>query len=228
MATDFYVVLGLGVNASGEQIKTAYTVRARECCPDGLRPDPQEFQAVQEAYSVLANPTRRRAYDTRTQRGQQTSARPQGEPMRAEIPGRREAGVKPIEFSVRTSEGEFRPSYEELFERLWSNFNLNTRPKEESIQSLTIEIPIKREEAMAGGRAHIKVPSRVQCSTCAGQGAVAGYQCWKCQGQGAVIADATVEVAYPAGIRNEHMVQVGLEQFGIGNFYLLVRFRVEG
>ncbi len=121
---------------------------------------------------------------------------------------------------------EFRPSFDELFDRLWSNFSLLTRPKEEQLESLTLELPLSREEAMNGGQARILIPARAECPACGGRGGVGGYECWRCQGHGAITAEYPLDVPYPAGIVSEYVVQLPLEGFGIGNFYLTVRFRV--
>lgn len=62
MAMDFYSVLGVGSDASEEEIRSAYRKRAMACHPDrGGRDD--DFRAVQEAYETLSNPWKRRLYE---------------------------------------------------------------------------------------------------------------------------------------------------------------------
>jgi hypothetical protein len=34
-----------------------------------------------------------------------------------------------------------------------------------------------------------------------------------------------VRVSYPAGLQQDYIVRLSLDRFGIGNFYLTVRFR---
>ena len=59
---DLYERLGLARDASPENIKQAYREKALEKHPDkgGTK---EEFQAIQEAYDVLKDPTRRQIYD---------------------------------------------------------------------------------------------------------------------------------------------------------------------
>jgi len=224
MATDLYLVLGVDADASPEQIQAAYGHWTKQLQPDADVCTTNPVRDLQQAYSVLGHPQRRSRYDERRAaeklRIQATPAR--GEPLRAPEP---EPG--PIEVSPLTeSEGSPHPSFEELFERFWSNFESLTRPKAERLESLTVEIPLTTDEARAGGNARILIPARAQCPVCGGHGAVGLYQCWRCEGHGAITADYPLELAYPAGVQDQHVVQVPLDRFGIQNFYLTVRFRV--
>jgi curved DNA-binding protein len=62
---DFYQILGVGRNASQDDIQRAYRKLAREYHPD-VNSDPaaeERFKDVSEAYSVLSDPNTRRRYD---------------------------------------------------------------------------------------------------------------------------------------------------------------------
>jgi hypothetical protein len=62
---DYYAVLGIPQNASLAEIRLAYRRRARTVHPD-MNADPEaeeRFRRINEAYEVLANPEKRRAYD---------------------------------------------------------------------------------------------------------------------------------------------------------------------
>src|SRR5947208_7354688 len=95
--------------------------------------------------------------------------------------------VEPAEsfrdLSLSQSFHTFGPSFEELFDRLWSNFGLLTRPKAERLENLNIDLPLSAEQAAGGGTVRIRVPARVTCPACAGQGEVGFYECWRCRGQ---------------------------------------------
>jgi len=62
---DFYQILGVGRNASQDEIQRAYRKLAREFHPDlNSHPAAEErFKDVSEAYSVLSDPGTRRRYD---------------------------------------------------------------------------------------------------------------------------------------------------------------------
>jgi curved DNA-binding protein len=62
---DFYEILGVGRNATQDEIQRAYRKLAREYHPD-VNADPaaeEKFKDVSEAYSVLSDPATRRRYD---------------------------------------------------------------------------------------------------------------------------------------------------------------------
>jgi DnaJ-class molecular chaperone len=67
MPRDYYEVLGLDRDASKAEVKTAFRRLARELHPDVNDHDPEaeeKFKEAAEAYEVLSDPERRRAYDS--------------------------------------------------------------------------------------------------------------------------------------------------------------------
>jgi DnaJ-class molecular chaperone len=66
MPRDYYEVLGVSRDANKGQVKTAFRRLARELHPDVNDHDPEaeeKFKEAAEAYEVLSDPERRRAYD---------------------------------------------------------------------------------------------------------------------------------------------------------------------
>jgi molecular chaperone DnaJ len=129
------------------------------------------------------------------------------------------------DLSILKSFETVRPSFDELFDRLWENFG-PTRPKVEQLQSLNVEIRISPHEALRGGRVRLLVPAQIRCPACWGRGGIGFFTCWQCDGGGVVQGEYPVTIAFSAGIVNNHIVQVPLDRFGITNFYLNVIFRV--
>jgi DnaJ-class molecular chaperone len=67
---DNYAVLGISPSAPADLIKAAYRKKAAQYHPD-KNPSaeaPKHFRAVQEAYEVLSDAARRKAYDEYRQR----------------------------------------------------------------------------------------------------------------------------------------------------------------
>ena len=62
---DFYAILGIERDAPIEGVKTAYRKMAAAFHPDrNAAPDaPAKFRDAQEAYDILSEPEKRRAYD---------------------------------------------------------------------------------------------------------------------------------------------------------------------
>ena len=232
MKKDYYLILRLTPDATTEEIRSAYRRRALELHPDqsGLSDDP--FVELQEAYVTLSDPARRAVYDRKEETIPIRHA--ERSPYRAARVGRQHSAepltaVQPArsfgEVSLLRSFETFSPSFDEIFDRLWSNFDLLTRPKEERLESLAVEVPLSPEEALAGGAVRIMVPARAFCPACRGRGSVGPYECWRCEGQGALTGEYPVMVSYPAELEHDYTVRLSLDRLGIENFYLIVRFR---
>src|SRR2546426_12837100 len=66
MPTDFYEVLGIGRDATDDEIKKAYRRLARQYHPDANDGDPAaeaRFKEISVAYDTLRDPEKRRRYD---------------------------------------------------------------------------------------------------------------------------------------------------------------------
>jgi DnaJ-class molecular chaperone len=228
MSKNYYVILGVAADASGEDIKSAYRRRARELHPDtsGLACAP--FQELQEAFSVLVDPQRRREYDRKrevaapasTFRGHEVRAvqptRPPAEPLRA--PARAASLLRDFD--------RYGPSFEAIRDRFWRNFEPTPRPKSEHAEPLTVEVVLTPEEARYGGRVRLWVPSKMACGPCRGLGAVGPYICRRCEGQGSITAEKSLELQYPPGIRDLSAIRLPLANLGVHNLHLVALFRV--
>lgn len=66
---DHYKVLGVPRAATGDDVRRAYRRLARQYHPDANPDDPateERFKEVQQAYEILSEPNKRRAYDERS------------------------------------------------------------------------------------------------------------------------------------------------------------------
>jgi molecular chaperone DnaJ len=174
---DLYKVLGVGKNASEEEIKKAYRKLARQYHPDrnpGDAKAEERFKEVSAAHDVLSDPDKRRAYD-------------QGTGPFATGGG---AGFDPSTFG----------SFSDILSNLFGGGGGGGRgggrtgggragasPRAQRGRDLETEVSLSFEEAVAGAQASLAVPTSTPCETCHGTGAKPGTKpvvCPVCQGRG--------------------------------------------
>jgi molecular chaperone DnaJ len=228
MAKSYFAILGISPNATVDEIRSAYRRLAKEFHPDHYTGSSERFRNIQEAYSVLGNRRRRREYEQsirkvpiRTPLRPTTS--PEPEPLIPE-----DSPVELGEISPVRSFQSFTPSFDEIFDWLWSNFSDLTQPKSARVQNLTLEVTLTPEQTRGGGNARVMVPAQAVCPTCRGRGGVGFYECARCAGEGVISGEMPVSVSFPPGISKDHAVMIPLDRFGIPNTHITVLFRPTG
>jgi molecular chaperone DnaJ len=225
MAKSYYVILGISSGAKTAEIRAAYRRLVKEFHPDRYSGGIHIFQQIQEAYSVLSDDQERRQYDqnlinAKTRVPVRHKFHPEPEPL---IPEKKPTNIG--EISPVRSFQTFTPSFDEIFDWLWTNFSSLAQPKSGRIQNLTLEITLTSEQALCGGNARVMVPVRATCPICRGYGGVGPYECSRCAGEGAIVGEVPISVAFPSGLRGDHAVIIPLERFGISNINLTILFR---
>ena len=164
-----YEVLGVDRKASEDEIKKAYRRLARQYHPDrnpGDERAEERFKEVQEAYSVLSDPERRRQYDAGG--------------------GIFGGGFDPGAFRGGSGGfGGFGDILSDLFGGGGAGRAGATRPQRG--RDLETEVHISFDQAMEGAQVPVSVPLSALCTTCHGTGARPGTQptvCPRCQGRG--------------------------------------------
>src|SRR2546422_720199 len=171
---DFYVILGLGRDATPGDIKRAYKRLARRFHPDinpGDRMAAAQFRQIAEAYETLVDPDRRRRYDSA---GYPTASEPTT------------YGFEGFDFSVSVS-GESAPTFGDLFADVIGQANARRgegAPVRGADLHQTLELSF--EDAMRGGQRALTVTRQERCRTCGGMGRMhtAETRCGQCQGAG--------------------------------------------
>ena len=184
MSKDFYEVLGIGRNASDDEIKKAYRKLAMKYHPD-RNPDNKEaeekFKEIQKAYDVLGDAQKKAQYD---QMGHAAFEQNAGF-------GGGQGGF-----------GGFGANFDmsDIFSQMFGFGGGHARSQQQNFQGadLRYDIRITLEEAASGVKKSVTIPSHDECDVCHGSGAKPGTQaetCPDCHGTGTVdIAQAFLRV----------------------------------
>jgi molecular chaperone DnaJ len=170
---NYYVVLGLGREASPEEIKRAYRRLARKYHPDinpGDRAAAEYFRQITEAYETLVDPARRRDYDTHD------------EVPSAPVESRyRFAG---FDFSVHV-EGQKAPTFGDLFSDVLAGAAAVASGPERGAD-LHASAEIALEEVARGAERGLTLTRLERCGPCGGRGVLRGAEapCRLCEGSG--------------------------------------------
>jgi len=168
--TDYYKVLEVDKKASADEIKKAYRKLARKYHPDrnaGDKAAEERFKQVQEAYDVLSDADKRKAYD----RG-----------------GSVFAGANPFGGGGGPADpGAFSDILSGIFSTAAGGRGARTRPVAERGRDIETEVSLSFEQAVEGAQLPVAVATHAQCPTCRGTGAQPGTSpiiCPVCQGRG--------------------------------------------
>jgi molecular chaperone DnaJ len=167
---DFYGTLGVDKNASKEEVKKAYRKLARQLHPDrnpGDKAAEERFKEVQEAYSVLSDPEKRKQYDTGGLFGG----------------GFR---VDPSTFRTGFGTGGL-GSFGDILSDLFGRGGARGGSPREPGRDLETEVRLSFEDAVNGTQVSVAIPKEAPCPVCNGSGAKPGTSpitCPQCQGRG--------------------------------------------
>ncbi len=232
---DPYEVLGVGRDASEQQIKKAFRALARELHPDVNAHDPQaeeKFKEAAQAYEILSDSGRRATYDRYGHEGLRSGGYASGvdafgslsdlfdaffggaSPFGAGMGGARRGGPIPgedmavaveINLAQAAQGAQVEVSYEAI-ERCEHCHGNGAEPG----------TPIETCE-QCGGNGRLQTIARtplgqmvrtVECDRCHGDGRVASEPCAQCHGRGRLAGERTLSVDVPAGIDDGQRIRL--------------------
>ncbi len=173
MKRDYYEVLGVSRDATQEEIKKAYRKLALKYHPDrnpGDKNAEERFKEAAEAYEVLRDPERRRAYDLHGYEG-----------------------VAGTGFRGFSGHEDIFSAFSDLFEDLFG-FSTGHRHRgpagPEPGADLRYDLVISFEQACKGAETEVEVVRLETCGACNGSGMAPGSQritCPTCHGRGQIV-----------------------------------------
>ena len=177
---DYYEVLGIARNASGEDVKRAYRKLAVKFHPDKNPDDAraeEKFKELGEAYDVLMDEEKRAAYDR------------YGHTAFSQGMGGRGGGFHdPFDIFREVFGGGAGGG---IFETFFGGGGSTDREGRQRGSDLRYDMQITLEEAAFGAEKEIEVRKLDACDKCEGTGAEAGSRavtCPNCHGRGQVIS----------------------------------------
>jgi molecular chaperone DnaJ len=165
---DYYETLGVGRDASDDELKSAFRKFARQYHPDVNKDHDAEekFKELNEAYGVLSDKDKRARYDRFGKEGL----------------GNMGGGFH-----------DYTVDFNDIFEDLLSGFGFSSgrrsRKSPRRGRDLQMQMSLKFEEAVFGADKEIEFEREDTCSRCNGSGAEPGTsptKCSTCNGQGEV------------------------------------------
>ncbi len=235
MKRDYYEVLGVGKDASAQELKSAYRREALKHHPDrnpGDKDAERRFKEAAEAYEVLSDAEKRQAYDRYGHEGLKGVRAPHGFSSTEDIfsafrdifsggglfeglfgggGGRSGARRGP---SLRC---EVRISFSEMARGVKKTLNLRRGEPCEACRGTGARAGTSpRKCSYCHGRGEIQQVQgffaiRSVCPRCEGEGATIESPCPECRGQRKVIRAREIEVRIPAGIEDGMQIRLSGE-----------------
>lgn len=215
MPGNYYMLLGIERGAGLPQIKRAYRRAIKRYHPDrgGSGTDADKFRAAREAYEVLSDHDRRRAYDAELRR--------EGIPV--EITNTREA-VRSCRNAWRAG-GHTVSLLDTLFEGLVPGIHRQGLPPHKAPGDLYMEVVLTPEEAQRGGTYPITIAVPRPCPRWHRRAGGMLF-CPTCRGRGTVSVRREFNLVIPPDVANGASTAVSLGPVGLQGVRLVIDIRV--
>jgi len=211
---DYYKTLGVGRNASEEEIKQAYRKLARKFHPDFNPGNPRaeaKSKEINEAYEVLGDAQKRSKYD---HLGSDWEKIARENPFGAGAGGFHDAGTGGFQNVTFESTGTFSDFFKAFFgeirgrETRMDDWNIlrNQEPAAQK-QDVHYTTEIALEEAYRGSERSMRISTQEECPECRDKKHF-GRTCRNCGGTGTVKKEKYITVKIPAGVREGSKIRI--------------------
>lgn len=173
---DYYEVLGVGKNASADEIKKAFRKQAIQHHPDKEGGDETKFKEINEAYEVLKDERKRQRYDQFGHAGVGSSAASDGNPF---------AGFQGQNINFDFGDLGLGDIFSSFFGGGGQRGQRQARGRD-----VETNIEISFEDAVFGSEVDISLNLEDECEHCKGTMTEPGYElktCDECKGSGQIV-----------------------------------------
>jgi DnaJ-class molecular chaperone len=215
MPRNHYIVLGIDRGANPSQIKRAYRNAIKRYHPDkgGANSNSHKFIEAKEAYEVLSDIDKRRAYDIKLNR--------HDIPIRIAEPGKVVTPPSSLWNEIRTQRSILDAFFEGFVPGFYRHF-----PSRSGDNDLYMEIVLSPEEAHQGGVFPVTVPVMAPCPDCSQDRWWYGQYCRTCRGYEVVKSRRQFNLTIPPDTRDGMTAEVAMSGIGLNGVKLIIDVQV--
>jgi len=199
---NYYKILGINPKTKKTELKKKYRELAKKYHPDtnsGSKVAEDKFKIISEAYEILSNAKKRKAYDRERAFRKRSPRRPKNQPdWNASGFGREPGGN--------------RQGYEEPFAQEPESIDPDMPTSGFDLQFM-VDVPLPT--VALGGTISYTYEKYVPCEECEGTGTCGSDECPECQGKQLVVRSVTLDVKIPPGVADQYTLAI-LKEGGAG------------
>ncbi|MZG30949.1 MAG: J domain-containing protein [Nitrospinae bacterium] len=188
---NYYKILGITQKTSKADIKKRYRELAKKYHPDtnsGSKEAEDKFKIISEAYDVLTDAKKRKAYDRERSYKKKAPRRPKNQPDWNQPPG-------------GFGRDDRQQGYEEPFAQEPEPIDPDMPTSGFDLQFM-VDVPLP--VAALGGTIPYSYEKYVRCEECEGTGTQGSDECPECQGKQLVVRPVSLDVKIPPGVADQY------------------------
>lgn len=212
---NYYEILGVSVDSTTAEIKSAYRKLARKYHPD-INKDEDAiniFKNITEAYDVLSNDVERSKYNTlkgffKSEKTTTSSKKAEEAYKEEQTKNRSKFENSPNQPSNKQKAPEKKEkstlskAVKFWFAQLKRNKRNRDNKKPKKGENITTEVSITPDEVITGSKRIINIRTTQTCPKCFGHKFVNGGKCSNCDGKGEIVKTKKITVTIPKGIKD--------------------------
>lgn len=212
---NYYETLGVSVNSTTAEIKSAYRKLARKYHPDINKAADamNKFKNITKAYETLSNQKLREQYNTlngffRTETTQTTSPEKAQEEYSKDYKNKKTQNTTTPNSNKQSTKQQnkqktgFIKVLKVMFAKLKRQKRAKNNKKPQKGENITTDITISTDEVITGSKRIINILSTQTCPKCSGHHFINGGKCMECNGTGEVSRRKKITVTIPKGIKD--------------------------